>query len=260
MLKLFIKLPTRSRPTKVLDLTQKYIDFASGDPFSFGLAIHSEQADPTMHTEEVRTRITELTAAAHAKNIELFTIEHNGKTKVDAYNANPGHLCADWDIQVATSDDMFPVVEGYDRVIRRAMKVRCPDLDGVLHFNDGFRPELMTLPIVGRAWYDHYGWIYNPRYVSLFCDNEMQEVSKMLDKYHYVDQCIIEHRHPLWVGEKYDDLMKHTESFYKRDGSIYERRKARNFNLVATNRKGSLEQPLFTRQMERREAGPATQS
>jgi hypothetical protein len=115
----------------------------------------------------------------------------------------------------------------------------------------------MTLPIVGRAWFDHYGWVYNPRYASVFCDNEMQEVAKMLDKHHYVETVIIEHRHPLWVQEPYDALMQHTESFYQRDGAIFKKRKERKFNLVpAPGRTNSHGEQLYLRTPEPRRAGP----
>ncbi len=118
----------------------------------------------------------------------------------------------------------------------------------------------MTLPIIGREWYKRFGYLYNPVYKSLFCDNEMQDMSGMLDCYYYDDRVIVEHRHPLWVKEPYDDLMKHTESFYGRDGEVYKVRQSRNFNLLSAGRDGSLGKPLYLQQREPRQAGPLPRS
>jgi hypothetical protein len=45
------------------------------------------------------------------------------------------------------------------------------------------------------------------------CDHEMQDVAKLLGRYWYGPEVIIEHRHPCFTGEEQDALLRHTESF-----------------------------------------------
>jgi len=226
-MQLLIKLPTRQRPQKALDLTEKYIEMISGNRMVY-FVISTHANDATMNTTEVNDRVVELAKLAADKNVRLTHVRHDGTTKVHAYNSDP-HV-DQWDIQIATSDDMVPLIQGYDEQIVAAMSARFPNTKGVIHFNDGFS-KLMTLPIVGRGWYDQFGYIYNPEYTSLFCDNEMEEVAKRLGQYHYEPRLIIRHEHPIHVHKPYDALMKHTESFYDADQAIFRARKRKQFGL-----------------------------
>ena len=45
---------------------------------------------------------------------------------------------SEFDILLLASDDMIPVVKGYDEIIRDSMTQFYPDTDGVLFFNDGY--------------------------------------------------------------------------------------------------------------------------
>lgn len=251
-MQLYVKMPTRSRPHKALPLLEKYI-LSAHEPYRLVACLQSD--DPSMGTEEVGKELVRLWHLAKDRGIWFESFVHHGKTKIAAYNAEPeplsehdrsllrevygeNELCPPpaWDIQVATSDDMMPLVDGWDVKIKEAMREHFPDTDGVLHFDDGHRHrELMTLPIVGRKWYDTFGYIYHPEYESVYCDNEMQEVAKLLRKYAYIDECIIEHQHPLFMKEKYDEQMRYTESsaVYNRDAARFRRRKAKRFGLVA---------------------------
>jgi len=78
---------------------------------------------------------------------------------------------------------------------------------------------------------DMFGYIYNPEYKSLFCDNEQQEVAKLLGRYVYIKKRLFNHNHPAWGLAAMDALMVHTESFHMEDKATFERRKAINFGI-----------------------------
>ena len=81
-----------------------------------------------------------------------------------------------WDILVLISDDMIPEIKSFDQIIRSKMKEHYPDTDGVLWFFDGWREDLNTLCILGRKYYDRFGYIYHPSYESFWSDAEFTEV------------------------------------------------------------------------------------
>ena len=66
--------------------------------------------------------------------------------------------------------------------IRQKMIKHFPDTDGVLWFFDGWRKDLNTLCIIGRKYYERFGYIYHPDYKSFWCDAEFTEVANKLKK------------------------------------------------------------------------------
>jgi hypothetical protein len=92
---------------------------------------------------------------------------------------------------------MTPIVKGYDNIIRNNMKTHYPDTDGVLWFNDGYQGQnLNTLCILGRKYYQRFGYIYCPEYKSLWCDNEFMDQANLLGRQIYFHETIIKHEHP----------------------------------------------------------------
>jgi len=152
----------------------------------------------------------------------------NSKSKIQAVNADMDKA-PDYDILLLASDDMVPVQHGYDDMIATDMQTHFPDLDGVLHYNDGIRGEaLNTLCIMGKPYYDRFGYIYNPEYTSVFCDNEFTEVSRMLGKAAYIDKLIIQHK---WMEQGKDALYQRNEDpdLYSKDGQVFVRRRQNGY-------------------------------
>jgi hypothetical protein len=156
------------------------------------------------------------------------------KSKIDAINRDLCELIKDWDILINMSDDMVFIHKGFDNLIRQAFESNFPSGDGFLHIHDGNQNQLATMSIIDKKHFDRFGYIYHPDYVSVFCDNEAQDVAKMLGCYYYLGDGVrlIEHRHPLH-NKSYpmDAQYFHTESFYQQDSETYYRRRALNFGL-----------------------------
>ena len=156
----------------------------------------------------------------------------HSKTKIEACNADLDKA-PDFDIILLASDDMIPVQEGYDDIICSDMEKYFPDTDGVLWYNDGLVGDaLNTLSIMGKKYFDRFGYMYHPDYESVYCDNEFMESSRMLGKCEYIDNVIIKHE---WVGmaEPNDPLHQknHTLDLYHRDGNVLLSRRANNYGL-----------------------------
>lgn len=153
-----------------------------------------------------------------------------GKSLSKIHAVNRNMPSSHWDIVIATSDDMEFIEEGFDLEIIRDMELVFPDTDGVLHYPDGFdHGEILSLPVIGRKYYDHFGYIYHPSYQSLFCDEEAIEVARKLGKMASIQKSLFRHNHPTWTGEKMDAQYKYTERFHPVDKRTFENRKRRGF-------------------------------
>jgi len=207
--RLLVKYPTRSRLEKAVETLKKYISFAKDlDNIKFLVSLDSD--DRTANVDSFRR--------LHP-NVEVCVGPPCGK--VGAINRDMPDPST-FDILLLASDDMIPIVNGYDEVIRDRMEQFYPDTDGVLFFNDGYQGnKLNTLVICGTKYYQRFGYIYYPGYKSLFCDNEFMDEAYRLGKQTYFDTCIIQHEHPSHIEKPYDSLYKLNDTYWNHDGGLY---------------------------------------
>lgn len=218
-MKLLIKFPTRGRKDKFFKVLDLYINYLE-DTDNYKVIVSCDNDDLSMNNEEVISKFKTY------KNLEYYFSDN--KSKIEAINANLENK--EFDILLLASDDMIPQFEGYDMIIRAMMMKHYSDTDGVLWFNDGYQARnLNTLCILGKKYYDRFGYIYHPSYISLWCDNEFTEVAKSLNKQTYIPQVIIKHEHPVWKGEKWDEVQVKNDSFNNRDKENFIKRKQNNF-------------------------------
>ena len=230
-MRMVVKFPTRGRPERFVSVLTKYINFLSG-MHDVRFVVSFDHDDPTMNNDNMWSLF-------HRLNLQhdgiIVPVCGASKGKIAAVNADLDKVVRlNPDVILLASDDMIPVVGGYDDVIAANMKKHFPDTDGVLWFNDGFSGgnRLITLSILGRKYFERFGYLYYPGYRSVFCDNEFTNVAVMLGKAVFIDQVIIQHQ---WVGATHpnDPLHMRNESpeMYAHDKAVYESRAAANFGL-----------------------------
>jgi hypothetical protein len=221
-MKILVKFPTRSRKNKFFNVLKKYHQFSNNiDDITFQITLDND--DIEMNNPDT------IEILKSFKNTTF--VFGNSKSKIDAVNRDID-TNGDWDIILLASDDMIPNVKGYDEIIINKMKEFYPDTDGVLWFNDGFQgKKLNTLCILGKKYYERFGYIYHPDYKSTWCDNEFMDVANLLDKQTYIDDVIIKHEHPDWGFGNRDVI--HDENFnnVNYDMMVYKNRKSVKFNL-----------------------------
>ena len=179
--------------------------------------------DPTMTSQIVKQ------AMGMTDNIAMISGE--SKNKIDACNRDVNDF-TDWDILVLMSDDMIPQVEEWDDIVRYDMKTQFPDLDGALWYSDGYQDRICTMSIMGRKYYERFGYIYHPSYTSLFCDEEHTVVAQNLGKLFKSDTCLFRHEHPKNTQRvSMDALYKRNEPYYHIDKAVYDERKLNNFPI-----------------------------
>lgn len=217
-MRLIYKLATRSRPSaciKAIDNIQKY---AQHDDYH--ILITADYDDESMFNMQMNAKINEY------KNTTI--LYGTSKSKVDAINRDMS-LYTDWDILINMSDDMEFITYGFDKIIIADFE-RFRSLDLLLHYPDQKAWQAMvTMAIMGKEYYDRYGYIYNPCYKSLFCDNEQMEVAKLRGRYKYIKTRLFNHNNPMHGLAVKDELFLRNNAYHAEDKATFERRKAEKF-------------------------------
>ena len=176
-MKLLIKFPTRNRKNKFFKVLRQYQNLCEDLDNTYFL-ITLDNDDESMNSSDVEDIFNTF------KNIKV--VYGTSNSKIHAVNRDI-ELVNDWDIVLLASDDMTPKVKGYDNIIRNKMKEFYSDTDGILWFNDGHMGnKLNTLCILGKKYYDRFGYIYYPEYKSVWSDNEFMDVANILKKQTYI--------------------------------------------------------------------------
>lgn len=188
---------------------------------NFMFIVSCDQDDITMNNESVRTKLDSY------PNLKYYF--GHSKSKIEAVNADI-NSDIDFDILLLASDDMEPVLPGYDVNIKSKMNEYFPDTDGVLWYNDGFQGDkLNTLVIIGKKYYERFNYIYHPAYQSLYCDTEFTLVSKALNKVQYFDEILIKHVQYSIVNEQPDELYIRNDKLESVDRITFQERSKNNF-------------------------------
>jgi hypothetical protein len=221
MIDLLIKYPSRSRPELFKNILNQYIDNLSGKQ-KVKFIITMDCDDDTCNNNPMRYFLENCKS-----KVDLEYHFGNSKSKIEACNANIP--TQGWKTLLLISDDMKIKVKNYDDIICNDMIVHFPDYDGCLNYNAhkaAFtqhipgRGSLMVLSIMGNAYYNRLGYIYNPIYKSLFADDEQTRIARKLNKIIDIDKQIINHD---WNSIK-DDLRIKCESLDTVDRQIFKER------------------------------------
>lgn len=216
-MRFLFKYPSLGRPEWFKRTLNKYYSMLS-DEHEFRFLITLNKFDATMNNDSMKRFL------GSYSHLEYKFSNH--QTKIEAINSDMEG--EEFDILFLVSDDMHPVVPSFDKVIAQAMIKHFPDLDGALHFNDGFEgaETNITLSIMGKKLYDHFGYIYHPDYKSFFCDTEFTNEVYRLNRVVYFPEVIVKHEYKC---EGTDDTYKRNSKLGRPDKATYNRRKAAGF-------------------------------
>ena len=200
---------TRSRPQKMLNTYNSVMKHSKGIfcikiDTDDAITLNSPQYAEIALKSNVAIKLGTSTSKIHAINRDI---------SIDG-----------WDVLVNISDDM---VFHTDHDIEADFK---GNYDQAIHYPDGHVNNLlMTMSVIGKDYYNRFGYVYHPSYVSLWCDNEAQDVAQALNRYQYINKHFFTHHHPAWTKEQRDDLGKQCDRWYRADEKMYLHRKALKF-------------------------------
>lgn len=217
---ILVKFPTRHRPSQFVRVLNGYVLNQTTANVHYLVTVDSD--DRSM--DNVRDSL------AHHGHISVDV--GRSYSKIHACNRGINKFDNDWDIIVLASDDMECQKKGWDKQLIDEMVSTYPDGDGVLFHNDGFLGEkLNTMCIMGRKYYDRFGFIYHPDYKSFWCDNEFMSVADGLNKQTYMDDVLFKHNHPANTGGVADSLYLNANNDYNNDKRTYDERKRNGFDI-----------------------------
>ena len=227
---ILLKYPTRQRQLKFFENLINYLNKASGK-YLIKVVVSMDADDSEMNTQEVRDALDSL---QEEDFIDIHYHYGDSLGKINAINRDIPNC--EWDVLIATADDMEPVEDDWDDIIMQDMIREFPNLDGALNYNNDPRLEekgeegyktLITLPVIGKKLYDKFGYIYHPDYKSEWCDNEQTEVFESLGVLRHINRRPIIHK---WA-ENQDALMhRNMQIGWSHDRQTYQNRKQKGFS------------------------------
>lgn len=214
--------PSRERPEKFKATIRNILEMAQHDDFL--ILVSLDRDDPTISEViewcQQNKHVTGLGGRVH---LQLG----DSKSKVEAVNADLPFN--DWDVLIVPSDDMVFLVPGFDL---RIIDDFGEDLDQLICYPDGHVNEvLITMPIMGRKYYERTGYVYHPQFISLWCDNYQMEQAKLWGCYKYIPIHLFEHRHSVWGYGSPDALQKRNDVFYRQDQRLFNKLKELGFPI-----------------------------
>jgi hypothetical protein len=216
--------PSRSRPSKFFDALHNIRALSASQ--NYFVIAKLDQDDPTMNDEEVRSRML-----GHPEVTIKWGFSDN---KIHAINRDLEDL-PPCDIIIVMSDDMVWEKFGFDDEIREAFNIYFPQFDGVIHYPEKHSANrTMVLTIMGVNLYRLLGYLYYPKYESVYADNDLTEMTRKMKKYVFVNQYgLYRHLHPIYGDIGWDSQYRHSErpAVYKKDREVFMRRQANNFGL-----------------------------
>lgn len=170
-MKILFKFPSRGRPEKFKETLSQHLKMLSNKN-NYKFIFTFDEDDITMNNIEIIDFIGSL-------NINHKINYGNSKNKIEAINANMDET--DFDILILIADDMYPYVQNYDEIICKLFNESKHGLDSTIHFATATWAHLLDVwCIMGKNYYDRFGYIYHPSYITIFADNEYTEVSVFL--------------------------------------------------------------------------------
>lgn len=197
--KVLVKYASRGRKKRFFDGLDNIFELAEF-PDRILVLISVDEDDTEMCNDEVKSKLSTY------KNIHVcWGLSEN---KIHATNRDfdkiPEHF-QDFSIVVNYSDDQRFTMYSWDTIIRTDFNSVSPDFSHYIAYLDpDTQGALSTLFICGRGWYDRFGWVYDPKFKSLFCDNLAEDAAKHLNKYHYTGYSIYQHHNPSYGYERFE--------------------------------------------------------
>lgn len=220
-MKILIQYPSRSRP----------VNFFDGLATIRDLSVIKDELIVQVVLDYDDPKLPEYMALLeHIDDLPILICLGKSNSKVDAINRALPPI--DWDILLTFSDDMRFTVYGWDIMVRDQFRHTGTDL--FVHFWEKESADRVSvMDVVGRKYYLRDMWIYNPIYLSLFCDEEKTEIARIRGKYQFERQSIFIHVNPATTGVGTRDKMlnEQQELGWTVDQDTFLKRKAINFGL-----------------------------
>lgn len=201
---------TRSRPDKSLKTTKRWVEYSG---VKTELIVSLDQDDPALKRYLI-----------HYPN----AIVNKNRSAVDAVNRAAEQ--AKGNILVVLSDDT-ECPPGWGNMIVKATKKTS---DFVLKVNDDVQKWIVTQPILDRAYYERFGYVYHPGYLHQFVDTHFTHVADALGKIIFRNDIHFPHRHYSVTRQRPDEINRRADATWDQGKRLYLDMLKRNLDLPDT--------------------------
>lgn len=205
--------PSRNRAAEVEPAIKEWRDKCSGlHPVEYIVSVDNNDG-----------QLEEYRAITQRLGVEL--IVNPNRTHVEA--SNRAAQVATGDLLLQISDD-FGCPQDWDTALVNAIGER---RDITVLVDDGLGAKTMTLPIMDRAFYERVGYVLHPGYSHMFCDNDLEELSRQLGKLVEAKHLLFPHRHYTVGAVPFDETYRKAASSWGRDARFFAKRQVIDFGL-----------------------------
>jgi hypothetical protein len=229
-LKITIIHPTRQRPERAYEIYEHWIKNAH-NPNNIEYILSVDTTDTSDYS-----KFSERTYLGGDQ-----IIRNNNRSAVDAVN-NAAKV-SNGDILIVVSDD-FNCHKRWDTNILRAAQSKT---DWLMKTQDKTQPWIITLPIMDRAFYNRFGYIYYPSYSHKFVDTDLTSVGDLLKRTINAKHLLFEHKHYSTGKNAKDAVSEKADSTWNQGEKLYLERYSRNFDLNPEEIKGRITAPHHLR-------------
>lgn len=156
---------------------------------------------------------------------DVKIIENANRSAVDAVNA--AAKVSTGDILVVVSDD-FACPQLWALILEKHLK---NSKNFLFKASDGNQKYIVTLPIMDRAYYNRFGYIYHPDYLHMFCDTELTHVADCLRKLIIRNDILFKHNHYSVIRKKRDDVSVRADATWEDGKRVYLKHCREKFGL-----------------------------
>lgn len=204
--------PSRSRPEMALKTAKQWLESAD-EPTRINYTLSIDASD-----------LNRLHYYEWFFGMPVLIVSNPNKSAIEAINV--AVRPSDTGLIIVVSDD-FSAPKGWDKSLRKALEEKS---DFIVKTQDGIQPTLITLPIMDKAYYDRFGYIYNPEYIHMHSDEEMTIVGHMLGKVITLP-LIFKHNHYSTGAMKRDAINAKNDRTYAQGKAVLERHALNNFGI-----------------------------
>lgn len=203
--------PSRGRPQKSVETIQNWIARAGDVPIEVIVSV--DEDDPALQNY-------------YDCHVAMLTVNNN-RSAVDAINAAASK--AKGNILIVVSDD----TDCPENWANDLLKCLGGKSDFIAKTTDGIQGWIITMPIMDRAYYNRFGYVYFPDYRHMFCDTELTCVADLTDR--KIDiPLTFEHLHYSVGKSEKDAISEKADATWSQGEKLFLERYKRNFDLKET--------------------------
>ena len=148
--------PSRGRPLQSFNNIQRWIQRAASNDFE--IIVSLDEDDPCLGQYHA------LYESSQEVSNKCLTFVNQNKSSVEAINRAAAVSKANILIVVADDQECFP---DWDTALLKEVEGKT---DWILKTQDGIQDWIITMPVMDRAYYNRFGYIYDPDFLHMFCD------------------------------------------------------------------------------------------